>query len=413
MDSDKSITANFVSVPTYTLSANATTGGSISIYPEGGVYNEGTRVTITAKAELGYVFGGWSGDLAGSDNPAEITMDSDKNVTATFSSVPVYTLTTNATGGTITLDPPGPRYNEGTKVKLRATAKPGYEFTNWSGDALDFSAKINPNRVTMDSDKNITAEFIGNPETLNLIQNGDFSEGLDFWSPQVISPAQATISVENEECKIEIQTASSEEWHVNILQQQIPLESNVSYTLSFDARATADKFVSAKAQFDHDPWTSSLQKPVKITTTMQRYNVTWLQEKATASYKVGLFFGSDTADVWVDNFELLAPNTSVQNQQEIKLPQQTQLGQNYPNPFNPETTIPYQLNESSHVRLEIHNFLGQHVITLVNEPQPPGHHLVNWNGNDSNGNIMASGIYIYRLATNDNVIQTKKFILTK
>ena len=94
-------------------------------------------------------------------------------------------------------------------------------------------------------------------------------------------------------------------------------------------------------------------------------------------------------------------------------PQTIELFQNYPNPFNPTTTIPYQLFKASHVKLSIYNFLGQHVNTLVNEPQSPGYHTVNWNGNDLNGKPMASGIYFYRMETDNNSIQTKKFILTK
>ena len=187
----------------------------------------------------------------------------------------------------------------------------------------------------------------------------------------------------------------------------------MSYTLSFDARAAKAKTVSAKAQFDHAPWTSSLEEPVNISTTMVRYHITWLQEEPAGYYKVGLFFGSDTTDVWVDNFELKPSTTGVKMENENALPQHTQLGRNYPNPFNPETSIPYPLTEASRVKLAVYNLLGQNVITRVDELQDTGYHTVSWNGNDKNGHPMASGIYFYNLKTDNNSIETKKFILTR
>ncbi|RPH91924.1 MAG: T9SS C-terminal target domain-containing protein, partial [Calditrichaeota bacterium] len=94
-------------------------------------------------------------------------------------------------------------------------------------------------------------------------------------------------------------------------------------------------------------------------------------------------------------------------------PQTLELFQNYPNPFNPTTTIPYQLSKASHVKLSIHNFLGQLVITLVDEPQAAGYHAAIWNGNDTNAKPMASGVYFYQLQTGNNSVQTNKLVLTK
>jgi uncharacterized repeat protein (TIGR02543 family) len=68
----------------YTLTVNITGQGSVTLNPPGGTYNAGTNVTLTAVADPGWVFSGWSGDLTGSTNPETITMDSNKTVTATF-----------------------------------------------------------------------------------------------------------------------------------------------------------------------------------------------------------------------------------------------------------------------------------------------------------------------------------------
>jgi hypothetical protein len=59
-------------------------GGSIDLNPPGGTYNLGTVVTLTANPAGGYQFDHWEGNLTGSTNPAQITMDGDKTVTASF-----------------------------------------------------------------------------------------------------------------------------------------------------------------------------------------------------------------------------------------------------------------------------------------------------------------------------------------
>ena len=85
---------------------------------------------------------------------------------------------------------------------------------------------------------------------------------------------------------------------------------------------------------------------------------------------------------------------------------------NYPNPFNPETTISYHLLADSKVSLSIYNIKGQKVKTLVNEVLPAGEHSVIWNGRDSNGNRVSSGIYFYKLNAGD-FQKVRKMLLLK
>lgn len=94
------------------------------------------------------------------------------------------------------------------------------------------------------------------------------------------------------------------------------------------------------------------------------------------------------------------------------VPLVTTLNQNYPNPFNPTTTISYQLPEDGKVELAIYNLKGQKVKTLTNETLDSGNHTAVWNGRDDNNKSVSSGIYIYKMKTNDNE-ETKKMILLK
>ncbi|UCF04096.1 MAG: T9SS type A sorting domain-containing protein [bacterium] len=87
------------------------------------------------------------------------------------------------------------------------------------------------------------------------------------------------------------------------------------------------------------------------------------------------------------------------------------LYQNHPNPFNPSTTIRYYVPENSHVILELYDISGKYITRLVNEEQPRGLHSVDWNGLDTQGNPVASGVYVYRLKSSKKTISRKMVLL--
>jgi hypothetical protein len=88
------------------------------------------------------------------------------------------------------------------------------------------------------------------------------------------------------------------------------------------------------------------------------------------------------------------------------------LQQNYPNPFNPETTISFDMPAASNANLSIFNVKGQLVRTLADGTLDFGKHSYVWNGKDSTGNTVTSGIYFYRL-TSGNHVETRKMMLMK
>jgi hypothetical protein len=95
------------------------------------------------------------------------------------------------------------------------------------------------------------------------------------------------------------------------------------------------------------------------------------------------------------------------------IPKAYALGQNYPNPFNPSTSITYSLAEKGNVVLDVMNLRGQHVTTLLNGVKEAGSHSVTWDGKNSLGQTVSSGIYFYRLRTDDGFNQTRKMVLLK
>jgi len=107
------------------------------------------------------------------------------------------------------------------------------------------------------------------------------------------------------------------------------------------------------------------------------------------------------------------PPTSVENSEGF--PEQFSLAQNFPNPFNPSTvinyTIPQSLN-SLQVKLEIFNLLGQKVITLVDAKQVAGDHSIQWDGNNEAGNLISSGVYLYRLKA-EHFVEMRKMMFIR
>jgi uncharacterized repeat protein (TIGR02543 family) len=179
MNADKTVTANFLPVGNgFTLDVIAN-NGSVLKNPVLASYTDGATVQLTATPSLGYVFSSWSGDATGTQNTVTVTMNADKTVTANF--LPDnngFTLDVVANNGSVLKNPDMTVYTNGASVQLTATANSGYKFTSWSGEA---SGTVSPLTVTMNSDKDIIANFEvddtnpGGPAGIDLGSAGNFA----------------------------------------------------------------------------------------------------------------------------------------------------------------------------------------------------------------------------------------------
>jgi uncharacterized repeat protein (TIGR02543 family) len=161
MNGNKSVTATFtpIEADTYTLQTTTTGSGTIQRDPDLEAYPSGQKVILTAVADDGYLFSGWSGDASGMETPIQITMNGNKSVTASFAPVApnTYTLNTpSSAGGSINRNPDKPAYQSGEVVTLTAVPANGYQFGGWNGDA---SGLGNPIQITMNSNKSVGATF--------------------------------------------------------------------------------------------------------------------------------------------------------------------------------------------------------------------------------------------------------------
>lgn len=101
------------------------------------------------------------------------------------------------------------------------------------------------------------------------------------------------------------------------------------------------------------------------------------------------------------------------------LPDEYMLLGNYPNPFNPETTIKYTLPCPSYIEISIYDIMGKEIRNFRISNQPAGYKEIKWDGKNSAGEVVSSGIYIYRfdaLSTEGNkksYVKTGKMIMMK
>lgn len=131
--------------------------------------------------------------------------------------------------------------------------------------------------------------------------------------------------------------------------------------------------------------------------------VTGLENGTQVGYRlVGVFADGRT--------ELISGETTVLYQR--SLPTRLTLEQNLPNPFNPSTKIFFAVPTNGRVTLRIYDLAGRLVNELVNGELQAGTHEVVWDGRDNGGRSVASGSYLYRIQSNDQV-QTKRMVLLK
>ena len=164
IDDNKSVVANF-RLRQYELTTNVKGEGSISetIINTGKStdYDSGTRVSLEAIPAQGYYFTGWSGALTGDANPAELTIDSPKSVTATFEKLSyelrVQTIGEGSVSEQIIDTGKSTDYLYDTTVRLTATSEEGSDFIEWEDEGA--LTTDNPYDVTITEPRFIKAIF--------------------------------------------------------------------------------------------------------------------------------------------------------------------------------------------------------------------------------------------------------------
>ncbi len=203
-----------------------------------------------------------------------------------------------------------------------------------------------------------------------------------------------------------------------------PVTGNLNLNIISGGKQFAENIVGTSKEGAY--WNIEIKSGYKGKTV-----VIQLDQKSTLPDGFNIWFLSltDKSDLPVDNgsVRLTVPGSgkgeyriivgkedyAKQHSENIPLvPLEYALYQNYPNPFNPTTDIEYQLKENSNVSLTIYNILGQRIKVLINNlAQGAGRYTVTWDGTNSAGEKVASGIYIYRIIANKfNAVKKMVFL---
>jgi hypothetical protein len=203
MNTDKYVAANFGHSLETIVSPEGI--GSINRVPDKDIYGHGEPVQLTANPPDGYVFERWDGDIDGTQNPANITMNLNKTVYAVFAAEPVthtLMLHVNPEGGGYTY--PDPEYphtcQPGEVVNVYGMAQDCYTFSHWTGDVAD--PESSSTTVTMNGDKNITANFVQETYDTLYIQinpeNGGSTYPLPWQHHIYVTGSEVYVSAEAE-----------------------------------------------------------------------------------------------------------------------------------------------------------------------------------------------------------------------
>jgi uncharacterized repeat protein (TIGR02543 family) len=489
----------------YTLTTGVVGLGSVS--PSSGSYDAGTMVTLTATPNAGYQFSNWSGDLSGSTNPATITMDGNKNITATFTAISPtqYSLTVN-TVGSGSVSPSSGSYDAGTMVTLTATPNAGYQFSGWSGD---LSGSTNPTTITMNANKNITATFVSSGGSGQVIHaetvaggssssttvatstsltgvSGDLylaviaaksnvavisvsglgltwtrvkaqcagrnNTGVELWMAQgtssVSGAVMAALAAAPSNAVIAVSRYSGVD-AVNPIGNIVSGNTNgvsgacsngvdnTSYSFNLITTVNGAMVYGAVAMRSHihTPGAGYTERAeIKQGSSSSSQASIAVQDKSVASASTVAVNGTfeSTAD-WAMVAVEIKPQLMMGKQSMMEAeagkntmpPTAFDLEPNYPNPFsangtsgNSSTSISFSLPMAGNVMLRIYDVAGQLVRTLVSGEMAPGRYSVRWNGSDHFNYLVAAGMYLYKLDVEDEdgnalFTQTRQMIFLK
>lgn len=352
-------------------------------------------------------------------------------VRALFSSGDDGNITINSSGGgTIKLNslyidsnemPWSGVYFQNNEIHLEAIPKPGYKFDGWSEDvtSTDLYITLNVENLTnvfasFSIDSADSKEIVINEINYNssdLFETGDWIELYNRSSSTVdISNWIFTDSDTSHIYTFPVGTFLESDQYIVLVENDSAFTSRFPEVINYVSEMgfglsnggefiklmnNENQLIDSLTYDDHSPWSAEADGTGPTLELLDPDSDNSKAENWSASTEYG------------SPGQLNTVLTSIENIDNDKTPSEFLLEQNYPNPFNPTTKIKYSVPLKGHISLKVYNLLGQEVTTLFDGIRQVGNYSVNFNGSN-----LTSGIYFYRLST-ENFIATKKFILIK
>jgi hypothetical protein len=226
----------------------------------------------------------------------------------------------------------------------------------------------------------------------NLILNGDYLNGNLFWELYGDQGTDVIGRVTEGQYQLRIQNGGSSIEDVQILQNNIALQTGERYLFEFDASADSMRTIEPAILGNRYPWYNYSEIGFTLLTESVQHFTYEFEMTHPSDFNAQIVFscGNSKTDVFLDNISLKQLVSSIEHKEAKDYPENYHLFNNYPNPFNAETIIRYSIPKSSHVKIEVYNILGQKISQLIDLPHKPGIHQIKFNGQN-----IGSGIYFF------------------
>ncbi len=253
-------------------------------------------------------------------------------------------------------------------------------------------------------------------DTNDIITNGNFDLGLDFWNlNHYVTNVSGTLEIDSSalmsgpnSALVTISQNSGTNWHLQ-LQQFLEIKAGHRYAISYQARSNSNTVMETWLQQTHSPYFGYATKNVNLTPQVQSFkDTTVIVDEDDTVYLTFMLGTSGLSEIWIDSVSVidLGNAVGIVSPQTYAVPERFTLHPPYPNPFNPTTTLSYELHSAGLVNLSIYNVLGERVHQAVNQYQPVGSYQLNWDARQ-----LSSGLYFIHLAVENHVKTTKALLI--
>ncbi|RPH35523.1 T9SS C-terminal target domain-containing protein, partial [bacterium] len=433
MDDDKEVMASFTQLPEGQCELRVTVNGAgtVQMDPPGPYYPTGTVVVLTAQPTAGNTFSEWSGAASGNELRDTVTVNTHMSVTATFRQLMAYGVRARAaTGGTVTLDPPGSTQLEGTKIAVEAVPAEGWEFVGWAG-ALQ--GTTTPDTVLMSGAREVKARFRKTGSQLvplapveDSYVRGSLYNTRNFDSDSLLRVREGGADLYR--CRAYLQFDLSSITGT-LLQASLLLHSRVTNAFPngtpvnvFACRTAGDSWTETALTWKNVPaegTTADSTMYLACENSIYSWDLTvCVSEELAGDKRLTVLLKDQTMQDKTAYFDAretaFAPVLEVETETgpdavaagEAR-PAVFRLEQNYPNPFNPKTVVSSQLPVVSNVKLVVYDVLGREVAVLVDGKREAGTYHDAFDGSG-----LASGVYVCRL-TAGTYVESRSMCLVK
>jgi len=241
---------------------------------------------------------------------AEVYRQDSASIKLTLGSTSTFSVTASASnGGSVTKSVNG-RVDSGATVVITATPAEGYSFNGWSGDTTSIDPVLTIQSVV--KDWSIQAAFVPNAGT-NLIVGGDFADN-SSWVFYVDNtegrPNEATIDYTDSRANVSITSTDTLNWGIQLSQNDIPLDSGISYIITFDAYSSGERplYVGVST---YGTWHFQGGGEVSLTTTVQSLTVEITPDSSTTAGVLQFNLGGSTLPIYIDNVSMVRKSTFI------------------------------------------------------------------------------------------------------